>query len=205
MKPIKRDNTMFATLKARYRFAAHWAAGRILDCACGSGYGSNLLAQRGFEVVGADCDTRAIEMARTAHPELDFYLADEASSLPFAGGSFDTCISLTSEHIDDEASYIAELARVVRTGGRLVYAIPTRHYNEPDYTLNGALELVTKSFCVQLFSGQDFQRPGWFGRITEALGWRRHDYTVLTWIPEDMWEWPWEWLPSQVILCGTKA
>ena len=52
---------------ARYRFAQRFVAGgRVLDCACGVGYGSALLAQAEqspAEVLGVDIDPAAVGYA----------------------------------------------------------------------------------------------------------------------------------------------
>lgn len=48
---------------ARYNFASQFVYGNILDCACGSGYGSKMLAEIG-EVIGVDASQEAIDFAR---------------------------------------------------------------------------------------------------------------------------------------------
>src|SRR5689334_11915356 len=48
----------------RYAFARRLVQGkRVLDCACGEGYGSALLADGAAEVVGVDIDAAAIAHA----------------------------------------------------------------------------------------------------------------------------------------------
>ena len=66
------DATGLATLAlhlARYEFAAkHLRPGRVLDLACGVGYGTKLLAERsGSPVLGADLSREAIEYARSRY------------------------------------------------------------------------------------------------------------------------------------------
>jgi 2-polyprenyl-3-methyl-5-hydroxy-6-metoxy-1,4-benzoquinol methylase len=46
----------------RYHFASRWVAGkRVLDVACGEGYGAALLARRAAHVTGVDLSAAAIE------------------------------------------------------------------------------------------------------------------------------------------------
>ena len=58
----------------------------VLDAACGSGYGSRMLAQSAACVVGLDVDKRAIGRAqeRYAHPDVEYRLCDldAATALP---------------------------------------------------------------------------------------------------------------------------
>ncbi|HEX5130670.1 MAG TPA: class I SAM-dependent methyltransferase, partial [Usitatibacter sp.] len=45
----------------RYHFAARWAAGkRVLDVACGEGYGTSVLARHAAGVTGVDVSAEAI-------------------------------------------------------------------------------------------------------------------------------------------------
>ena len=51
----------------RYHFAARWAMGRrVLDVACGEGYGTALLARTAAQVTGVDISTQAIGHAQAA-------------------------------------------------------------------------------------------------------------------------------------------
>ncbi|MGH9477339.1 MAG: class I SAM-dependent methyltransferase [Terriglobales bacterium] len=96
---------------------------RILDLATGTGWTSRLLARRGAHVVGTDFAADALETARKlARAEgLDItYEIGDAEQLGFPDGHFDavasTCGVMFASHPEAAA---AELARVVRPGGRL--------------------------------------------------------------------------------------
>jgi arsenite methyltransferase len=96
---------------------------RVLDVACGSGATALLLARElGCETVGVDLGARAIEQAKRATPagaRASFLLGDaEALRLPDA--SFDVALSECSLcTFPDKPRAIAEMARVVRAGGRI--------------------------------------------------------------------------------------
>ncbi|GAC1346565.1 MAG: hypothetical protein NVSMB23_24360 [Myxococcales bacterium] len=112
----------------RYAFAGRLARGlRVVDCACGSGYGSWLLARAGAaSVIGVDPDAAALAHARKhfSQPGLEFR---EGSflSLPAHSGGADLAVSFeTLEHVRDAAAFVEELARVLAPGGTLVLSTP---------------------------------------------------------------------------------
>jgi arsenite methyltransferase len=96
---------------------------RVLDVACGSGATARLLARElGCETVGVDLGARAIEQAKRATPagaRASFLLGD-AEALPLPDASFDVALSECSLcTFPDKPRAIAEMARVVRAGGRI--------------------------------------------------------------------------------------
>jgi SAM-dependent methyltransferase len=94
--------------------------GRALDAACGTGRQAAALAELGHDVVGVDASPAMLEKARARVPEADFRIG-ELAALPFETDSFDLAVcSLALTHLEDPAPAIAELARVVRPGGRIV-------------------------------------------------------------------------------------
>jgi 2-polyprenyl-3-methyl-5-hydroxy-6-metoxy-1,4-benzoquinol methylase len=115
---------------ARYEFAAqHARPGRLLDMACGVGYGARLLADRApgvSEVVGVDRSPEAVRYAaeRYGRAGLRFAVAD---ALAFEDpGGFDTVVSLeTVEHVADPERLVERLVAALRPGGVLVASVPT--------------------------------------------------------------------------------
>ena len=101
---------------------------RILDLATGTGWASRVVAQRfpGARVTGADIADRMLEHARAAAAqlklEIDYRHAD-AEALPFEDGAFDGVVSTFGVMFAGRPeAAAAELARVVRPGGRVVLA-----------------------------------------------------------------------------------
>jgi SAM-dependent methyltransferase len=114
----------------RYHFAARLVVGReVLDVACGTGYGSALLARQARHVVGADISAETIEHARAlyaAASNLEFREAD-CAALPFPDASFDAVVSFeTIEHIEAQATFLDEVRRVLRPDGLLVLSSPNK-------------------------------------------------------------------------------
>jgi SAM-dependent methyltransferase len=95
-----------------------------LDVGCGDGRTcGGWLAGHARSYVGVDVSATAVEQARAAG--LDARVIDDAAALPFADESFDfvACIEVF-EHLFDAEGAGAEIARVLRPGGRLLAQVP---------------------------------------------------------------------------------
>jgi ubiquinone/menaquinone biosynthesis C-methylase UbiE len=118
--------------RQRYDYFADRCKGlRVLDVACGVGYGSQLLAQRGAAAVtGMDISADAIACARKqfAHPHVEFITGD-ATSLVGIGRPFDAAVSFeTIEHLSDPESLLREVRRVLTPAGFFACSTPNRDY-----------------------------------------------------------------------------
>ena len=113
----------------RYCVAQPLARGlRVLDAACGEGYGSFLLAQAARDVVGVDVSGEAVAHARSryAAPNLR-YVQGSVTALPLADASVDLVVSFeTIEHLTAQAEMLAEFRRVLAPGGALLISSPNR-------------------------------------------------------------------------------
>jgi SAM-dependent methyltransferase len=87
------------------------------------------LARRGAEITSVDALDREVALWRSlarGQPRLSFQIAD-GRALPFAEAAFDRAYSISVlEHIPNQgdAEALRELARVVRSGGRVVVTVP---------------------------------------------------------------------------------
>ena len=140
----------------RYLLAADYCEGkRVLDVACGEGYGSYILAQSATSVVGMDIDEKTISAAnkRYGSPIIDF-VAASCTQIPFPDGSFDVVVSFeTIEHISEQKLFLSEISRVLRPNGIAIISTPevkeyNRHLEKPNpFHTN---ELSTDDFATLL-------------------------------------------------------
>lgn len=144
----------------RYEFAARFASGRVLDCACGVGYGTNILMHSGTgaqTVTGVDIDAEAIDYARAnyAGEGVTFECADATT---FDSPPFDTIVSFeTIEHVPDPEAIIDNLARLLKPGGIFVASVP-----------------VTPSVDINPYHLHDFTQAS-FRRMFEKRGFSEID------------------------------
>jgi ubiquinone/menaquinone biosynthesis C-methylase UbiE len=96
---------------------------RVLDVGCGTGALLEAVRGRwpGAAGVGVDLSLAMLAIARRRLPPPVALVAADAGRLPFADGTFDqaTCTSAL-HHWTDPVVGLAEVARVLRPGGRLV-------------------------------------------------------------------------------------
>ncbi|MFH1418956.1 MAG: class I SAM-dependent methyltransferase [Planctomycetota bacterium] len=137
---------------ARYLFAARFARSkRVLDGACGSGYGAAYLATLADFVLGVDLDDKLLHHARSAFakPNLEFRKHD--LHIPVQrDGPFGLITTFeTLEHVGDPRRCLAALAEALADGGTLLASVP-----------NGEKELLRgrhKRYHPRQFSAADFE------------------------------------------------
>ncbi|MFD7653156.1 class I SAM-dependent methyltransferase [Actinosynnema sp. NPDC059797] len=115
----------YYTLPAMIDLAGDVAGRRVLDAGCGSGPLFAALRDRGATVSGFDASTTMVGVARRRlGPDADLRVADLAAPLPYDDGAFDDVVSaLVLHYLEDWTAPLAELRRVLRTGGRLIVAV----------------------------------------------------------------------------------
>jgi SAM-dependent methyltransferase len=116
----------------RYRFAARFARDRrVLDIACGEGYGTAALAAAGARsVLGVDISPEACEHARRKY-RVETRVGS-AESIPLDDGAMDVVVSFeTVEHVESAGRFLAECRRVLAPGGTLIMSTPNRPVYSP--------------------------------------------------------------------------
>src|SRR5918912_1579753 len=96
---------------------------RLLDAGCGAGLLALLASLRGARVSALDASAALLDIVRARVPEADVREGD-LEALPFADASFDAVTAVNSIfYAADMAAAMRELARVVRSGGRVVATV----------------------------------------------------------------------------------
>jgi SAM-dependent methyltransferase len=125
-------------LTVRYDALGVRPGDRVLDLGCGFGRHAYESMRRGAEVVACDFSLAELKdvtgmFEAIAEVEAGTLPAEasgaatngDATRLPFTDGAFDKIIaSEVLEHIPDDTAAFAELARVLRPGGRLAVTVP---------------------------------------------------------------------------------
>jgi demethylmenaquinone methyltransferase / 2-methoxy-6-polyprenyl-1,4-benzoquinol methylase len=140
---------------------------RVLDVATGTGDLAVELRRRGCEVVGSDFSEEMLARARTKEPDIVWEWAD-AMQLPYEDGAFAAAtVGFGARNFGDLDRGIAEMARVVRPGGRVVVLEITTPTRPP----------LSTFFSV------------WFDRIVPMLG-RLSDSDAYTYLPASVRRFP---------------
>jgi SAM-dependent methyltransferase len=119
-----------STEDARVRIVAEVAAAqpeRVLEVGCGWGELADWIARdAGAEVIATDLSSHMVELARERG--IAARIAD-VQDLPFTDGEFDVAVAAWMlYHVPDLDRGVAELARVLRPGGRLVAVTNSRFH-----------------------------------------------------------------------------
>lgn len=125
-------NGMLLEHLARYYFSLYYAKGRVLDIACGTGYGSKIMAKSKKEeineIIAVDIDEETLKYARHNHyhPHVKYVKADAADEkLPDDLGLFDVITSFeTIEHLENEEAFLDNLFKMLKPGGILILSTP---------------------------------------------------------------------------------
>lgn len=101
----------------------------VLDAACGTGYGSEILARSVKKVVGLEISDHALDWGRKHHQRENVELrkADLNKKLDFPDNYFDAIVSFeTLEHVANQDSMLSEFKRILKSGGLLIISSPDR-------------------------------------------------------------------------------
>jgi GT2 family glycosyltransferase/ubiquinone/menaquinone biosynthesis C-methylase UbiE len=117
----------------RYKWIAYRCKNKkVLDISCGTGYGSELIAINGSEVIGVDISKEAIDYAKSHFSHAEFQIGD-AENLSFDDNTFDIVVSFeTIEHLNNPEKFISQVNRVLKKDGLFVGSIP-REFDTPEF------------------------------------------------------------------------
>ncbi|MCG8417448.1 MAG: bifunctional 2-polyprenyl-6-hydroxyphenol methylase/3-demethylubiquinol 3-O-methyltransferase UbiG [Proteobacteria bacterium] len=147
----------------------------VLDVGCGGGLVTEEMARRGYRMIGIDVSEKSLDVARRHAAGKDITVQYQAASvyeLPFSAETFDgIVISDVLEHLHDLPRAVAEVARVLRPGGALVFDTINRTLKS--YAI--AIALAQKLFPVTVAHTHDwslFIKPRELDRLFGNVGLR---------------------------------
>ncbi|MDH3327718.1 MAG: class I SAM-dependent methyltransferase [Desulfobulbaceae bacterium] len=169
--PVGKTDYLSIQHMERYRFAVSKLSPgmRVLDIACGAGYGTELLRKHGCEVVGADNDSNVLKTARRIWSENCFIEAD-ALKLPFDSASNDAVVSFeTIEHVKPGQQFLSEMYRVLRPGGLFICSTPNIRYTaHPPFHINEYKPGEFYALVQQKFNSAELY--GQYFKFSDRLG-----------------------------------
>ena len=156
---------------ARYQFARAYAPGkRILDVACGEGYGAAGLARAGAaSVIGVDV---SVETCAAAARKYGIHaVVGDAHKLPLPARSVDLVVSFeTIEHLARPADFLDECVRVLGPGGILIVSTPNRPvYSAEVENPHHVAELDRDEFAALLV--ERFESVRMFSQFPRSAAW----------------------------------
>jgi len=151
-------------LKRINRLAQIEPGARVLEVGCGQGHLTAALAAAGADIIGIDANPQAEQVAVSG---LVRHMS--AESLDFEDGTFDFVIAVHAiEHIPELEKALAEMARVLKKGGKAVFVYPAEPimgvYAIPtSVVLHGTPFRARQVHCQKLW-------PAKLQRLTEPMG-----------------------------------
>ena len=170
--------TFYGNHIKRYMFAAEklkpLGKCRVLDIACGVGYGSGSIAREcGCEVVGVDRAPDALKLATSqfSYPGVSF-IADDCHTLKKCGCTeqFDAIVCFeTIEHLAYPGRFLVRCAQLLRPSGMLIISTPNQsvrgpsdwEYHVTEYTATQFVSLLKEfGFKDEILLGQSLTPIG---------------------------------------------
>jgi 2-polyprenyl-3-methyl-5-hydroxy-6-metoxy-1,4-benzoquinol methylase len=157
----------------RYDFAKNFCFGKkVLDIACGYGYGSYELAKHAESVVGVDLSNEVIEHAKKKYhtPNLNFVNGNATDEL-FNDEEFDVVVSFeTIEHLseDDRHQFYRLIHKYLKKNGMFIISTPNKLVTSPysekplnsfhiiEFYISNLVEEVSAYYKIKKIYGQRF-------------------------------------------------
>ncbi len=136
----------------------------VLDAGCGPGFLVQEFARRGWGVTAMDAAPGMLREARSRIDRSDSgervsYSCGSIDLLPFRDDSFDlVCSTGVIEYLPADEPVLAEFARVMRPGGRLILSVTND--SAPSLALDSAIEALKRSDAVRSMFNSLWTRLG---------------------------------------------
>ena len=154
----------------RYAFATELIKEKkVLDIACGDGYGSNLMAKEANEVYGIDIDSKTINEAKVKYQKKNLsFVEGSIENIQLPAATFEAVVCFeTIEHIDNHDKAISEIKKILKPDGVLIISTPEKGnytdkpgnrnpFHKKELTESEFVDLLKKYFEFISVSHQNF-------------------------------------------------
>ena len=167
----------------RYNLLGEVVKGKkVLDAACGSGYGTHIIAQNALSATGIDISEEAVEFCKENYKRENLcYKRMSVADMQFADNEFDVVISFeTIEHLPFELqkSFLKEITRVLKEDGVLIMSSPDRNMRRMIY--HG----IDNPYHIHEFVHEEFRE--FLGGYFEHIKFQAQNIVEVSWIsPEE--------------------
>jgi 2-polyprenyl-3-methyl-5-hydroxy-6-metoxy-1,4-benzoquinol methylase len=123
---VPAENYWFRRHLAVYEWIGARITGkRVIDMACGEGYGSEVLSRAAASVVGVEANPEAFEHARLRYPRQNLSFERGVVETHGVHGEYDAVVFLqTIEHVHDAAAVLEHFRELLSPGGVAYVSTP---------------------------------------------------------------------------------
>jgi SAM-dependent methyltransferase len=155
------------------QFKKEKSSGRVLDIGCGEGRHTAFFAEQGYEAIGLDYQSLALERARrltgNVKPHLHFVLGD-VFHLPFAPEDFDVILDYGCLHHvrkRDTGAYLESVVPLLKPGGYFLLSCFSMRFKHHPGEKRSRDWLVHKGHYDRFFKKGSFKEI--FGKAFEVV------------------------------------
>lgn len=153
--PTITANFLMQEAEARYVFAKKYISAHktVVDLACGTGYGSQILLKKSNSYIGIDINDEALSYAQKKYsrPNASFLKMD-VNDLIFKNQSFESVVAFEMiEHLKRQHTFLKEVSRILKPKGVFIVSTPNRLIQSP----NGKL---MSPYHTKEYSPEEFER-----------------------------------------------
>ena len=132
----------------------------VLDAACGTGYGTQILSWAADSAFGIDIEPSAIEYAEEMYAtDRTTFVIGDVTKMPFPDKMFDVVVSFeTIEHLKEPEKFVDEAWRVLADDGVFIVSAPENSgsvFHRAEYSADGLAALLG-AFPEREYYGQAF-------------------------------------------------
>lgn len=133
IKNISKINYVERNHITRYQYALKFLKKEFLvvDIACGSGYGSKMMAKHGCKVISIDCSKDAIELCKkyNDHPNITWIVGDIQNFSKIVNENLDAIVCFeTLEHIESGQENVLKQFKIkLKSKSPAICSIPLNH------------------------------------------------------------------------------